>query len=155
MSKEPGFDVVAAHKYFSTFCFNSAWDLMDKSERTAAEDEEMLRLSLASTWHWSQREDCTQANLSVGYWQTSRIYATLGQADNARRYGQLSLDASQGEGVDPFYLGYAYEALARAESGAGNRAKMEEYLAEARRAADQVSDPDWQKPLLDDLDTIQ
>ena len=91
MSNEPGFDVVAAHKYFSTFCFNSAWDLMDKSERTAAEDEEMLRLSLASTWHWSQREDCTQANLSVGYWQTSRIYATLGQADNARRHGQLSL----------------------------------------------------------------
>jgi len=78
----------------------------------------------------------------------------LGQADNARRYGLLSLAASQQEGVPPFYLGYAYEALARAEQVAGDRGQMALYLAEALRVAGQVSDPGAQKQLMDDLNTI-
>ncbi len=51
MVKEPDFDLQAAHKFFSVTCFNQTWDLMDKAERTAEEDEEMLRLSLASHYH--------------------------------------------------------------------------------------------------------
>ena len=76
-------------------------------------------------------------------------------ADNARRYGQLALDASQAEGVGPFYVGYAYEALARAESVAGNTGKMKEYLDKAREAADAVPDKDSKKFLTDDLATIK
>jgi hypothetical protein len=151
---EPEFDLDVAHKYFSAQCFNQAWELMDKAGRTPDEDEQMVRLSLASHWHWTQRPDCSATNASVGYWQTSRIYAMLGQADNARRYGRLSLEAGQGEGALPFCVGYAYEALARAESVAGNRGKMAEYLREARRAAEGLPDPDTKKRLLADLDTI-
>ena len=69
MAKEPEFDLQVAHRYFSATCFNQAWELIDKPERTAEEDEAMVQLSLASTWHWTQREDCTPANLSIGYWQ--------------------------------------------------------------------------------------
>jgi hypothetical protein len=151
MTKNSDFDVEAAHKYFAVTCFNKAWELMEKSERTTEEDAEMVRLSLASHWHWTQREDCTETNQSVGYWQTSRIHAMLGHAEAARRYAKLCLQHSQGETILPFYLGYAYEALARAEAVAGNRAKMEEYLVEARRVADQMPDPDAKKQLLDDL----
>jgi len=155
MSKKPDFDVNAAHRYFSGQCFNKAWDLIDKADRTPQEDEEMIRLSQASIWHWTQREDCTPTHMSTGYWQASRIYAILGQVDNARRYGQLCLDASRGEDVPPFYLGYAYEALARAEAVAGNRAKTDQYLTEARQIAEQVPDADSKKWLLDDLGTIE
>jgi hypothetical protein len=152
MNKKPTFDLAAAHKYFSVECFNNAWDLIDKKGRTAEEDEQMLQLSLASTWHWSQREDCTQTNIAIGYWQTSRIYALLDQAENARRYGQLSLDACQED--QPFFLGYAYEALARAESLAGNNQKMTDYLQKARGLAEKVPEPNDKKLLLNDLDTI-
>jgi len=152
--KEPEFDVHAAHRYFSAYCFNAAWDLIDKAERSAEEDEAMLSLSLASTWHWTQREDCTPTNLSVSYWQTSRVYALLRQADNARRYAQLCLQASQGDDVPPFYLGYAYEALARAEAVAGRRQALAEYSRLARGAAERVSEPEDKKQLLADLDTI-
>lgn len=154
MAKKPGFDTAAAHKYFSAHCFNKAWDLMEKQNRTAQEDEEMVRLSLASHWHWTQREDYTNKEMSIAHWQTSRIYAILGQADNARRYAQLCLEASQGEVLPPFCLGYAYEALARAESVAGNGDKMEEYLHEARGVAEKMSDPDVKKQFLEDLNTI-
>ena len=155
MAKAPEFDVAAAHKYFSAACFNKAWDLIDKADRTPEENEEMIRLSIASTWHWTQREDCAPTNLSVAYWQTSRIYALLGQADNAQRYGQLALGVLQGDDVPPFYRGYAYEALARAESVAGNKAKMEAFLVEARRAAAAVTDAEGKQMLLADLNTIR
>src|SRR5512139_3729833 len=131
MTGPPEFDLSAAHRYFSAECFNHAWDLIEKTERTEEEDEEMLRLSLASTWHWTQRQDCTSTNLSLGYWQTARIYALLGQVENARRYGGLCLKASQAEDAEPFTLGYAYEALARAEMVAGAHAHMETYLEQA------------------------
>ncbi len=148
-------DVKAAHRYFSVQCFNRAWELIEKMDRSPDEDEEMIRLSLASHWHWTQREDYTRASQSIAHWQTSRIYSSLGQPDNARRYGQLCLEASQGDDAGPFFLGYAYEALARAEAVAGNRAKMEDYAEKARQAAGAVPEPDDKKQLLDDLDSIR
>jgi len=155
MPDKPDFDLTRAHRYFAAECFNQAWDLMDKPERSPQEDEEMLRLSLASQYHWTQRDDFTPTSQSVGFWQTARIYAMLGQVENARRYGELCLQASQAEGVPPFYLGYAYEALARAEMVAGERGKMEAFLAEARKAAEAVSDAEARKQLLDDLQSIK
>lgn len=154
MADEPGFDVKAAHKYSAADCFNRTRGLIGKSDRTPGDDEQMLLLTFASSWHWSQREDCAPTNVSVGYWQISRVYAILGQADNARRYGRLSLDALKDETGLPFYFGYAYEAMARAEMVAGDRARMEEYLAKAREFADTVPYPDSRKLLVDDLKTI-
>ena len=153
MAKAPEFDVKAAHKYFSAHCFNGAWGLIDKKDRTAEEDKQMINLAQASIWHWTQREDCTDQNLSVGYWQASRVYALLGQADNARRYGQLSLEKSKGS--EPFYVGYAYEARARAESVAGDKDKTKEYLSKAREFADKITNAEYKKMLDDDLDSIK
>jgi hypothetical protein len=155
MSRKPDFDVTTAHRYFSAECFNSAWDLMDKPGRNAEENEQMLRLSLASHWHWTQRPDVTSTNVSIGYWQTSRIYSMLGQADNARHYAMLCFEASKKEDVLPFYLGYAYEALARAESVAGNWVKMDEYLVQAHAVAAKVTNSDEAKQLQADLGTIK
>ena len=152
--REPDFDVVAAHRYFAAFCFNSAWDLIDKPNRTPDEDERMLRLSLASTWHWTQRPDCTNTTLSIGYWQTSRIYALLNQPHNARRYGNLCLAASEDAAVEPFYRAFAYEALARAESVAGNLTLAAQHVSEGRRFAAEVTDAEDQKVVLTDLDTV-
>lgn len=154
MTDLPDFDLATAHKYFSTHCFNQAWDLIDKPNRTPEENEEMIRLSLASTWHWTQRSDCKPQNLSVGYWQTSRIYAILGDAVSARRYGQLSLDSIQKQSDLPFYVGYAYEALARAESLAGSSEKVKEFQAMARENALKIQDANDRETLLKDLDSI-
>lgn len=155
MPDEPGFDLAAAHRHFSAECFNRAWDLIDKPDRTPAENEEMVRLSITSTWHWMQRPDCTPQNLSVGYWQTSRAYSLVGRAGQARRYGQLSLEAIREAGGLPFYVGYAYEALARAESIAGHAEKAAEYMALAREAAARVPDEEARAALLADLATIR
>jgi hypothetical protein len=154
MTNSPAFDLEAAHRFFSADCFNQAWELIDKTSRSAAEEEEMLRLSMASTWHWTQRPDCTPANLSVGYWQTARIYTLLKQFDRARRYAQLCLDTAQNGSSGPFYIAYGYEALARVESLAGEQGKKEIYLNEAHRLAAQVTDAEDRGVLEGDLKTI-
>jgi hypothetical protein len=155
MTKKDDFDQAAAHKYYSANCFNQAWDLIDKDQRTPEEDEHMIRLTLASHYHWTQRPDYSSTSASIAYWQTARIYAILDQAENAMHYSQLCLKVSQAEGVAPFFLGYAYEALARAAAAAGSNQDMKTFLDKARAAAGEVQKADDRKMLLDDLQTIQ
>lgn len=152
LTTEPPFDLAAAHRYFSAECFNTAWDLMEKSDRTAEEDLLMVALSQASIYHWSQRPDCTQENLSIGFWQASRIQALLGNASEARRHAETCLRFSHQ--LAPFYVGYAYEALARAERLAGEQARYEDYLAVARDWAAKVTDEEDRSLLMQDLDSV-
>jgi catechol 2,3-dioxygenase-like lactoylglutathione lyase family enzyme len=141
-----------AHDYFSAHCYNSAWDLIDKNERTPDEDIEMISRAHASLWHWNQRPDCTDTNRSIGYWQLSRVYALANQPENARQYGQLCLKFSSKE--EPVFRGFAFEALARAEMVAGNIPKMAEYLSLAREYAGRVPDLEDRQILENDLDKI-
>ncbi len=147
-------DVQAAHRAFSAACFNKTWEYIDKTERTPAEEEAMLRLTMASHWHWTQREDCAPENLSVACWQVSRVFSLLGQAENARRYGQRSLEALGDRNDLPFFSGFAYEALARAEAAAGDQARMQDYLDRARTLADEIQDEESKQILLSDLESI-
>lgn len=145
-------DEATAHRHFSAEFFNRAWELIEKKDRTLEDDERMISLAHASLGHWRLRVDCTDQNLSIGYWQISRVYAVLGQGANAKHYGELCLAVS---GKEPrFYLGYAREALARAALLNKDRAQFDAHLAEARTLAAKVTDPDERKMLEDDLDSL-
>jgi hypothetical protein len=141
------------HTFFSVYCFNTAWSLMEKTNRTPEEDEQLILLTHTSLWHWMQRDDCQNLNLSVGYWQASRICSILGRAHEARRYAQLCFRHSQEEG--PFLRAYANEALARAEKLAGNSSLVAKYHAEALRLAESIEEADDRKLLVDDLASIK
>ena len=153
MSDKPNFDTAAVHRYFSATCFNETWEFIDNPNRTPEEDMSMLQTAMTSLWHWSQREDATPQNLSVGNWQVSRVYCLLGQVDNALRYAEVSLKLT--EGCEPFYAAFAYEALARAEMVAGNKAKMQEYLEKAFVLAEKVEDEEDKQVLMADLRSIK
>lgn len=149
MSTEPSFDVAAAHKYFAAHCFNAAWDLIDKASRTPEEERTMVALNQASIYHWQNRPDCTNENLSVGYWQASRIQSLLGNAAEATRFAEVCLRYSGG--LEPFYVGYAYEALARAASLAGDPLKAAEYRSLAQAQAELVKDEQHRVLIVSDL----
>lgn len=148
----PGFDLSTAHRFFAAECFNLAWDLIDQPTRSDEENERMLLTALASLWHWSQRPDATPRELSIGHWQVSRVYSLLGQAANAEEFGNRSLRHSAD--LAPFYLGYAYEALARAARLAGDKARVAQHLSEARQYAARVTDEGERAALEKDLATI-
>jgi hypothetical protein len=148
----PEFDIAVAHRYFSGDCFNRVWELLDKPDRSRDDDCLMVSMCHASLFHWLQRPDCSSRNLSIGYWQLSRVYSVLRQADNARMYGRLCLTHSEND--EPFYLGYAYEALARAELLAGNGGIAKEVLAAGREQAAKVTEYDDRQVLERDLDSL-
>ncbi|HMS00500.1 MAG TPA: hypothetical protein PKE62_14705 [Anaerolineales bacterium] len=153
MADNTPFDVTAAHKYFSAENFNRTWELIEKSKRTDEENLAMLHTAIASLWHWSQREDVSAKKLSIGYWQVSRVCNLIQQPSLARTYGLQAL--KHAASLDPFYKGYAYETLARAEMQSGNRVIMLEYLNKARGFAQQVIKDEDKKLILQDLETIK
>lgn len=155
MPDNPPIDLAIAHHYFAAECFNATWRHLEKKiNRSLNDDLQMELLTLASLWHWTQREDCEPINLSIGYWQAARVYATLGQASNARRWAEHCLEVTLKHNLEPFYLGYAYEALARAEAAAANQMAMESFIAKAVAAAELVEDAEDKAQLLADLDTV-
>jgi hypothetical protein len=146
-------NVNEAHIHFSVDCFNKTWEFIDKADgRSIEENMTMLHTAIASLWHWTQRQDVRPENLTVGYWQVSRVYCLIGQPYNARTYGLLSLKHT--DGVEPFFKAYAYETLARAEMLAGNRVIMNVYLEKAHETANLIEDKENRELLLKDLETI-
>jgi len=155
MPKPPDFDTIAAHKYFAAHCFNSAWPLIEQAERSPEEEVQLVALGHAALWHWTQRADCTDKNLSIGHWFLSRIYSVLREPIQARRYAESCLRISQRPNIEPFYLAFAYEAVARAASVREDWNAVSSSLLEARALAEQVVDLQNRKLLLDDLATIR
>jgi hypothetical protein len=154
MTTTLNFEVQETHKYFSTHCFNQTWDYIEKvGERTVEDDLAMLHTAIASLWHWSQREDASPQNLSVGYWQVARVYCLIKQPHNARTYGLLALKYARD--LSPFYKGYAYESLARAEMIVNNRVIMKTHLEKAREMLGQIEDREARELLARDLESIR
>ncbi len=153
MSNQHTQDWSAAHRHFSAFCFNKVWEYIEKKDRSEEDNFAMLHSAIASFWHWTQREDRTPTNLSVGYWQVSYVYSLLGQAELARKYAEFCRQIS--EKLEPFYLGEAYQALASAEKAAGNRVKMAVHLKKAREILAQLTDDEEKDALTRDLQAVE
>jgi hypothetical protein len=150
--KQPGFDLAEAHRWFAPYCFNAAWDLIEKTDRTADDDRLMVALSQASLYHWLNRPDLTDRNLSIAYWQLSRVHVLAGSPTEARRYAELSLELSAE--LHPFHRAYAHEALARAAFSLGDEGPAAQHLSAAQALASQVEDPTDRALLEADLRTI-
>lgn len=147
-------DMELAHRTFAVNSFNTVWTLLEKENRTPEEDEQMVHLTHASLWHWSQCQGHTVTNLAIGYWQISRVYATLGEADNALKFGERCLTVSRHPDVPPFYQAYAYEALSRAAWLGGDSERAKAYRTEALRLADNIEHHADRGLLLSDLESI-
>ncbi|MDE0888955.1 MAG: hypothetical protein OSA40_05805 [Phycisphaerales bacterium] len=137
------------HRRYSVACFNAAWELMERTDRSSEDDLRMMECCMASIHHWRGREDCSPKNLSIGYWQASRIASLLGQRDGAVRHAATCLDLSRDLG--PFLCGYAEEATARAALIDGDVSRARIHLKEATALCAEVTDPQGRGMLDADL----
>lgn len=141
------------HKKLGIELFNYTWELLDKPQRTRAENDTMIHAAHASRFHW-EKGGGAAVNLARGEWQVSRVYAVLGRAEAARFHGLRCLEHCQENGIGDFDLAFAYEALARAAAVAGNAAEQAKYLALAQAAAQHIADQGDRDVVLHDLETI-
>jgi hypothetical protein len=143
------------HKSYAKKCFNECWNYIEKEDRSEVDNEEMRRLAETSFYHWSQVQDRTQDNVSVGYWQLARVYAISGRSRGAHYYANRCIKVSEHSELEPFYIGYAYEAKARAFALRDRVEQAQAALDKAYEFAEMISDKEWKDPLVADLDQIR
>jgi len=116
------------HKFLSVDNFNKCWGLIDKTDRTEEETEQMIFLSISSLWHWQQRSDVTAENLSIAYWQLGRVYNLANRPLESLVYGEKCLKISLESHLAPFFIGYAYETITHSCLLMHEKEKALEYL---------------------------
>jgi hypothetical protein len=132
--------------------FNGTWELMEKGDRTRADDDRMLHMAHASRYHWGQVG--SPGNLARGEWQCSRVYALLQRPEPCLHHAQRVLDICREEGLSDFDLAFAYEALARGYAIAGQPLYAGLMTERALAAATDIADEEDRRLLLSDLETI-
>jgi DNA-binding transcriptional MerR regulator len=143
------------HRTLGVDLFNKTWTLMEKSPRTPEEDDEMIHMAHASAFHWQQVG--TRANRSRSEWQCSRVHVLLGQTDQALYHARRCLEiaeANEDGSMEDWDLPGAYEALARANSVAGNLDEARDWAERGRAATAAIADEDERKVMEADFATI-
>jgi DNA-binding transcriptional MerR regulator len=141
-----------SQKALAAGLFNRVWELLEKTDRSAGDEDEMVNAAHASRYLWSSIGDAQ--NFAVGDWQISRVYAVLGRGEPAVHHARRCHDhAVQVEG-QPWLLASAYEALARAYAVAGDRAAALEWKAKAVARLAEVEDADDREIVERDVATL-
>jgi DNA-binding transcriptional MerR regulator len=100
----------ATRRKLAADLFNRTWTLLEKPDRTATEDDEMIHCAHASRFHWG--EVGADVNLARGEWQCSRVYAVLGRAEPALWHARRCLAINEASGMGDWDIASAYEVAA-------------------------------------------
>jgi hypothetical protein len=114
----------------------------------------MLHMAHASRFAWGEAPECGPENIARGEWLCSRVYSVLGRAEPALWHAQRCLDVCEAAGIGDWDLAYAYEALARAASAAGDDVQAGEWRAKARGAGDAIAETDDREQFERDFATL-
>lgn len=154
MEEEKKYTIEEANHYFGIEFNNAIWTLLDKKDRTEAENHEMINLAHASLLHWSRSPKGTKANLQRGEYMIANVHTFIGNKDQALYYANRCLKLTQdykSEMAD-FDIAYAYLIMARALALAGNKEEGLKYLDLAKKATEEIKDKDDKDIVLLDLD---
>lgn len=141
-----------ARRQLAVDLFNHTWTLMELTDRTPLQDDEMIHAAHASRYHWG--EVGTPANFARGEWQCSRVYAVLGRGEPSLWHARRCLAICEAHGIGDWDIAFAWEAIARASRVAGDGPAAEAALARARELATDIAEDEDRELVLSDLATI-
>ena len=128
------------HRAQGIECNNSVWELIDKGERSADDDEEMLRRAYGAAYHWQRAKGRGPENEARAVWLLSKVHLLVGLPERALHYGDRCLAQCAQHGLADFDLAYALECRARAMKALG---RDQEAAAEwAKALAVPIADPE-------------
>lgn len=133
--------------------FGYTWSLLDKKDRTPADDMEMIHAAHASRFHWGRVG--TAQEWSVGEWQIARVYATLGRAEPAQFHARQALKLAEDGKLPAFYVACAHEVMARAALAAGDRQAFQQQWDEADRLGKALTNREERDILYADLNELK
>ena len=132
--------------------FNRVWTLLEEPNRSADDVDTMIHAAHASRFLWGEAGQ--PANRARGEWQCSRVYAVLGRAEPALWHARRCVALCEEHGLGDWDIGFAWEAVARAELVAGNTVGAGRALARAKELADDIAEADDREALLTDLSAL-
>jgi hypothetical protein len=140
------------HRTFAVAAFNRSWELIDKPDRSPAENAELLTTVFASRFHWELIGN--DENKAVGDWQIAHAASHLHLPDVALTFATSALERTQAAGHTDWLLASCYEGMARAHAIAGNRAERDQYVELSRAVLETVDDAEDRKLIESQLATI-
>jgi len=151
MNDEKKFSLEEAQVVFAKSISNGIWGLLEKTSRSAHDDEILLLSAFASLYHW--RQFGSHVHFQRGYWMISKVYHVLGHPDQALLWAKKcqAITDDQSSDMEDFDLAYAQEGLARAYALNGDLDQAEFHYQKARSLGEAIADLEDKKIFLDDL----
>ena len=140
------------HKNLAIKLFNQTWGLIEKEDRSQADNDRMIQVAHASRYHWEIAGEAV--NIARGEWLISRVYALLGRGEPCLYHANCCLQVTLKNDLKDFDLAFGYEAVARAAILTGDKIKADEYLTLAQEAGTKIEEPDDQQYFFSELLTI-
>jgi hypothetical protein len=143
------FDLAPAQRWFAVECNNVAWDLLEKSNRTADETERMLHAAHASVHHWLAAGN--ELNHLRGMVLLANVYAGAGLGERTVRYAEhaLALSVSVGNAQSAFDRATVQAAASRAYLACGDGVRARAFFDLAQQAAENLDSED--RPVFEQL----
>jgi hypothetical protein len=143
----------ATRRALAVGLFNHVWTLLETTDRTVEQDDEMVHAAHASRYHWGEVGE--KVNVARGEWQCSRVYAVLGRAQPAVYHARRCVEFTESNpDREDWDLASACEAMARALAVAGDSVGSAEWRARARAEMDRIADPADREIIEGDLATL-
>ncbi|MFL5679747.1 MAG: MerR family transcriptional regulator [Chloroflexota bacterium] len=144
---------VALRRSLAVGLFNHTWTLLEKADRTPAEDDEMIHAAHASRYHWGEVGE--PVNLGRGEWQVSRVYAVLGRGEPAVYHARRCVELNEANTErEDWELPSAYEAMSRALAVSGDLAAATEWKRKAESALADIAEAEDRELIGHDIATL-
>lgn len=152
MGEKKTFSIDEAHLHFAKSINSRVWELLQKPERSPAENDEMLHAAHTCAYHWKFAG--TAVHQQRAEWLISRVHVVLGQAAEALRHAErcFELTESNKDLMKDFDVAYAYEGLARAYAMTGSPQKAKEFYDLAQKAGNAIADEEDQSIFMGDFE---
>jgi hypothetical protein len=129
---------VEDHRDWGRRAHGRFWELVERDDRSDAEDRELLEATYASAWHW--RHAGTAINEQRAEWMLSRAHAVLGNGAAAQRHADRCWAITESERIADFDFAYACEAMYRSAAVRGEDSSAREWFDRAEAAAKDIGE---------------
>jgi hypothetical protein len=131
-------EIARSHRWHAVECNNLAWRLSELTQRTPAQDAEMLNAAHASAFHWSKvgtEVHSARAKMLLGH-----VHALLGHGDLALVYAQESYRYLVAHEPPDWELAFAHAVVGHAAYAAGEADLHRENFAKAEKLGAGIAD---------------
>lgn len=151
-AETPATSAAEFHRAIADELFNQVLALLERNDRTCAENSRMIHAAHASRFHWEFAG--TQINLALGEWQCARVHTAMRHPDSALHHAWGYLEIAENYGLGPFYIAHAHTALAGA-FGLTNPEEAQRHLTMARELIEHIGEEEEKKLIKNELAQVE